>query len=398
MGEKMTTVRHCPICLGSIVKEIHRHRFVLFEDHPLAGDCVTVICQNCGMAFNQATASSEAYVSYYTSLSKYINPASFKILEPRFIKLADIFSTICPDRNLSILDAGSGSGGFLACLRMLGYKRLTAMDPAPGCVEFIRRELDIEAKVGTLDNSPFSPESFDVVISTGVFEHLLSPISDLAAINKLLVSGGERGGAFIVVPDASRYVDFLDAPFNEFNIEHINHFSSKTLTFLFELHGWSVKYIGYDELYLSPKWVEPIIYGLFNHDNSQNNSIKLNLNHDFNKKIDDYIFKSIKLLNNIDKKLNNSLSKVDEVILWGSGQLSSLLLSQTILAKIKLFAVLDSNPAYLGHHLVGSPVGGPELKGTFGGPIVIASIRSHNSIRKMIKEQLGWKNEIISLI
>jgi hypothetical protein len=40
--------------------------------------------------------------------------------------------------------------------------------------------------------------------------------------------------AFILVPDASRFAEFMVSPFQDINIEHINHFSADTLNKLFE--------------------------------------------------------------------------------------------------------------------------------------------------------------------
>ncbi|MDR2302280.1 MAG: class I SAM-dependent methyltransferase [Deltaproteobacteria bacterium] len=394
----MSAVRSCPVCSCLEVEELHRHRFVLFDGHPLAGDCSTVICKNCSMAFNQTTAPAEVYDSYYASLSKYAISFSPPSGESRFTKTAKLFSALCPDKNLSILDVGCGSGGILASLRDLGYDRLTGLDPSPSCVELVKNELGIEAKVGTLDDPPFKPESFDVVVSTGVFEHLLSPIKALSSIAKLLASGRERGGAFIMVPDASRYVDYLDSPLQDFNVEHINHFNPRTLSYLFELQGWTSSFFGGDKLSLTSKWTEPIAYGLFSHNNSKNISVKTKFDMSFKSKILDYIDKSTKLLDKIDKNLRKNLLNDDEVILWGCGQLSSLLLSQTVLGEKKLRAVLDSNPVYRNRRLVGAPVGGPELKGDFDGPVVISSIREHHSIESQIKDNLGWNNRIISLI
>jgi SAM-dependent methyltransferase len=349
------------------------------------------------MAFNQAAASVEAYDLYYALLSKYAAPLSSQAQQARFSKIADIFASLCPDRSLSILDAGCGSGGFLANLRRLGYGKLAAMDPAPGCVELVRKELGIEARAGTLKSPPFEPASFDVVVSTGVFEHLLAPESDLSSIGKLLTGRGE-GGAFIVVPDASRYADFLTAPFNDFNIEHINHFSPKTLAYLFELRSWRKKAAGRGELAVTPTWTEPFVYGLYLFTKGKRDLNEINYDAMFEHDIKRYVFKSTEMLKEIDNKLKNELYNINEYVLWGCGQLSSLLLSQTILGELKLRAVIDSNPAYAGRRLLGAPVGGPEMKGEFTGPVVVASIREWQSIEKTIKSELGWKNPIVSLV
>ena len=92
--------RACPVCGGNEAAEIHRHRFVLFDGHPLAGECVTAVCERCGMGFNRATAPEEAYRRHYTELSKYATSVSPLAGAGRFAVLADIIARQCPDRSL----------------------------------------------------------------------------------------------------------------------------------------------------------------------------------------------------------------------------------------------------------------------------------------------------------
>ena len=50
-----------------------------------------------------------------------------------------------------------------------------------------------------------------------------------------------NGLAYVEVPDAMRYVDCLVAPFQDFNVEHINHFSAASLTNALATNGFVVE-------------------------------------------------------------------------------------------------------------------------------------------------------------
>jgi SAM-dependent methyltransferase len=365
---------------------------VLFEGHPLSGECETAVCRSCGLGYNRRPATAAAYAAHYSALSKYGTAFSPLAGADKFTRLTDIFRELCPNRAATVLDVGCGAGGFLAKLKEYGYSNLSAMDPTPDCITGVQRELGIDARLGLLADAPFPPHSFDVVISTGVLEHLLSPAEDLTALKNLLVPSG---AAFIVVPDASRYVEFLDAPFQDFNIEHINHFSPATLISLFARQSWQKIALGRDVLPHTPRWNEPVVYGLFRtvagvcdvpeFDENLANNLKA------------YVKESSEALAKIDQRLRHELSGVSEIILGGGGQTASLLLGQTFLKEIRLHAVVDSNPAYAGNKLAGAVVGGPNLKGNFSGPVVVATIREYQSVERHVREILKWNNRIISL-
>jgi SAM-dependent methyltransferase len=368
---------------------------ILFEDHPLSGECETVVCKTCGLGFNQRPSTAEAYVAHYAALSKYATSFSPLANADKFSRLADIFIDLYPNRSSSILDVGCGAGGFLAKLKEYGYRNLSAMDPTPACVTGVQRDLGIDARLGVLAEPPFPPNSFDVVISTGVLEHLLLPADDLKALKNLLVP---FGAAFIVTPDASRYTEFLDAPFQDFNIEHINHFSPDTLNTLFIRQGWQKVALGQDVLSHTPKWSEPVVYGLFRPLAGENRSPLPAFDKKLADNLKSYVRNSAVLLDKIDRHLRRELAGISEVIVWGAGQTSSLLLSQTILKDLRIRAVVDSNPAYAGRSMAGAPVGGPELRGSFNGPVVVATIREYQAVERIIRETLKWDNRILSLI
>jgi SAM-dependent methyltransferase len=390
----MISRRPCPVCSGIEAEAIHEHTFILFDGHPLSGKCVTVICRKCGLGFNQQVPPVEAYAAHYTELSKYATSFSPMVGADKFAKLADILTRIFPNKEAAILDVGCGAGGFLAKLRECGYSNLSAMDPNPACVEAVRRALNIDARVGVLSEPPFPLASFDLVISTGVLEHLLNPAEDLTGLKNLLIPGG---AAFVVEPDASRYVEFLDAPFQDFNIEHINHFSPETLRSLFCRQGWPEIALGREVMPHTPKWNEPIVYGLFKPGGNTMESPVPGFDTELSNNLKAYVQKSATLLAEIDHRLHRDLASTDEVIVWGAGQTVSLLLSSTCLSKMNIRAVVDSNPVYVGRRLAGAPVGGPDIRGDFTGPVVVGTIREGAAVEKIIRETLKWNNPIVTL-
>jgi SAM-dependent methyltransferase len=293
--------------------------------------------------------------------------------------------------NTAVLDVGCGSGGFLESLRKRGFTNLSGLDPTPECIRIIREDLKLDARVGTIAEHPFPPQSFDLVLSTVVFEHLLNPGMDVDRMADFLKPAGM---AFILVPDASRFSEFMVSPFQDVNVEHINHFSSDTLDKLFEGRGWERVNKGNLLVNSSPTWQLTLIWGLYR--KGGDTRYISGVDHSLRKGLSEYCTKSETLLTTMITRLRADLTEDDEVILWGAGHLTSVLLAHGGLKGKRLRAIIDSNPNYVGKTLAGAPVGGHELRGDYAGPIVVATIREQDSVVSQIK-QLGWTNRIVRL-
>jgi SAM-dependent methyltransferase len=382
--------RSCPVCGNTDADVLHRLRLALFDDHPLAHDCVTAVCLNCGMGFNRETLPPEAYNRYYVKLSKYVVSTSATAPVPRLPECADILARLIP-HDAAILDVGCGSGGVLAALQQRGFTHLAGLDPTSECIRIIRDDLGLDARIGTIAEHAFPPRSFDLVLSTVVFEHLLNPGMDVDKMADLLKP---EGMAFILVPDASRYSEFMVSPFQDINVEHINHFSSDTLNKLFENRGWERLDVGSATFTLTPTWQSTLIWGLYRKRDQVGRLT--NIDHRLRDGLLDYIAKSEAMLSNMTANLRHDLASDNEVILWGAGHLTSLLLAHGGLEDKHVKAVIDSNPNYVGKILAGAPVGSHELRGDFRGPIVVATVREQDAVIFQIR-QLGWQNRLIRL-
>ncbi len=105
-------------------------------------------------------------------------------------------------------------------LRRLGFTRLVGIDPSSACVANTMKR-GIEAHPGTFGAMESAIGLFDCIVVSHVLEH----VQDLAEACDFLVSHLTDGGIlYAEVPDGSRYGEFLFAPFQDFNTEHINHF------------------------------------------------------------------------------------------------------------------------------------------------------------------------------
>jgi len=383
-------LRYCPVCGSAEADELHRLHLVLFDDHPLAHDYVTAVCTTCGMGFNRETLSAEHYNRYYAELSKYVADTAASAPVPRLPECADILSRLIP-RDASILDVGCGSGGFLESLRKRGFTRLAGLDPTPECIRIIREELGMEARVGTTAGHRFPPRSFDLALSTVVFDHLLHPGLDVDRMADLLKPGGM---AFILVPDASRFAEFMASPFQDLNVEHINHFSADTLDKLFEHRGWVRLDAGSATFTLTPTWRSTLIWGLYR--KSDRAGSLSAVDHTLRENLMDYIARSEAMLGRMAANLRADMAADTDIMIWGAGHPTSQLLACGALEGKRIRAFIDSNPNYAGKTLAGSPVGGHELRGDFQGPVVVATVREQDAVISQIR-QLGWPNRLVRL-
>ncbi len=385
-------IRSCPVCGSERSEEIHRLNLTLFDDHPLPDSCVTGVCIDCGMAFNRETASADHYKRYYQTLSKYVESTASSAVKPRLPECSIQLAKLLPKESY-ILDVGCGSGGVLASLKQNGFTRLAGIDPTEACIRQVRDTLGIDARVGTLDNPPFPPEGFDVAISTVVFEHLLNPGDDIDKIGSLLKPDGL---VYILVPDVTRYAEFLLAPYQDVNVEHINHFSKQSLDNLFTVRGWSVVASGVAPFVCSPTWSATLAWGLYRKPTGKMAQSHLEFDSKSRQALQEYFSASGRLLERISDNLSRSLIGQDEIIIWGGGHTTSMLLTTGALQSKKILGIVDSNVNYQGRVIRNIPVGSFSLIPSSEIPIVVATIREQDAVIDRIRT-LGLNNPLITL-
>jgi hypothetical protein len=111
----------------------------------------------------------------------------------------------------------------------------------------------------------------------------------------------------------------------------------------------------------------------------------------------DYLERSRKMMLALDRHLQQALSGVNEVVVWGYGQLAMKLLVETCLSEKRLAAIVDSNPMYHGQSVLGVRIMPPASAADFSAPILVTSTLHHASIAATIRESLRLPNRIIAL-
>ncbi|HBY09363.1 MAG TPA: methyltransferase type 11 [Chloroflexi bacterium] len=393
-----TTQRMCPVCGTGQVDWLHTQRFELPAGHPLTGGYDVVHCIACGFVYADSAVSQADYDRFYAQYSKYEdgktgtgggeNPFDRVRLEETARQIADFLQ----DPTVRILDVGCANGGLLRALNDLGYENLCGLDPSPVCVENTRA-LGLEAYLGSLFQ-PFPHGKFDCVVLSHTLEHVQDVRGAIAWIGDMLDPGGANL-AYIETPDAARYVDFLYAPFQDFNTEHINHFSKISLENALELAGFETLASGEKTLTINPTMFYPAVYGFWKKLAARPIASFRPDTH-LAAQMDAYIRESRTILDGIEKRLQAVLAQSPRVIVWGVGQLALKLLVETSLGKAEIAAFVDSNPINHGKVLHGVKIFVPEAIHIMHEPIVITSTLHQASIAKQIRG-MGLENKLIFL-
>lgn len=397
--------RPCPVCANTQVEVLHHQKFTLSAGHILPDAYDVVWCPACGFAYADTPASQQDYDAYYADFSKYQDDKTStggggaEWDARRLQETARAIAEVVPDRQARILDVGCANGGLLGELKALDYTHLVGVDPSPACVANAGRNFDVEAVTGWLGRLPENMGKFDVVMLAHVLEHVADVTSAVGELSQLLK---ENGTLYVEVPDASRYADYLIAPFQDFNTEHINHFGLFSLRSLFGSHGFTEVSSGQKEIESSPGCPYPVAYAFFRRSNAASGPVmsekqSFPIDSVFQKSLLRYISLSRAKLQQIEQLLAPHVGEEKPLIVWGTGQLSMKLLAETSLGRAAIAAFVDGNPINQGKKIAGVPVVAPEQISGMNHPILIATLLHHQAITARIRDDLRLTNPIIML-
>src|ERR1700730_12156047 len=223
--------RACGACGATGNTVCHHQRFIVPDGYPLPNEYNVALCRRCGFVYADPAATQRDYDRFYCEWSKYDDSAtaSGSGVSPfdaaRLSTTASAIARALPSRAASILDAGCATGGLLTPLRDQGFTAVAGLDPSPRCAAACH-DRGFEAYVGSIASAPAHMPKFDCVVFSHVLEHVYDIPAFFTSARRLLAPGG---CVYLETPDATRYDDYLYAPFQEFNTEHINHFSARAL-------------------------------------------------------------------------------------------------------------------------------------------------------------------------
>ena len=400
LGPPSPVGRLCPVCEGQDRDILHTQAFVLPEGHPLSDGYDVVCCRACSFVFADTVADQKAYDEFYAKLSKYednttvtgagVTPWDLKRVQDTAAGIARYL----PDKSARVVDVGCANGGLLNALKGLGYENLCGVDPSPGCVAYVRDHLGIEAYAGVLDPIPVEVKPADAVILSHVLEHVRELRPALAAVREVMKPGGVL---YVEVPDATRYTDFVFSPFQDFNTEHINHFSENLLAQLLDSCGFRPTASGRGQCESGPGMPYPIAFVFGIGDGTSSPTPRaFATDETLRPAIREYIRKSSVLLEAIDGRIRKALEGAGPILVYGAGQLAMKLLAETSLGEADIVAFVDGNPINHGKVIRGVPVLSPDQVRGMPQPILITSTLHEREIVQKIAE-MGLPNRVLTL-
>jgi len=193
-----------------------------------------VRCLDCGLLFlNPRPKQEEMKIYYPQNYEPYRRVVhAFKSNLGRILyrfKLRSRVNLVLEQgSNGRLLDIGCAAGGFLWEMRNQGGWDVRGVEVDAASVDFARRKLGLDVYHGTMGESCFPDDYFDVVTMWDVIEHLYDPFETLIEIRRVLKPGGKL---IISTPNADswdayffgRYWIGLDFP------RHLYVFSPGTL-------------------------------------------------------------------------------------------------------------------------------------------------------------------------
>jgi len=390
--------RACEICGGYQNTLLYKQ---VFSQISLGGSLLSgydvVVCDTCGFCFADGIPKLEIFDVYYRDMSKYEkrergdNESTYE--KARFQLMADLILEKLESHHTRIFEVGCANGQLLALLKNAGYANVFGIEPSPVSAEIARERYGISVSADTLSSMDMNQVPFDFLILAGVLEHVRDLNPSLQQLKKLLSPDGH---IFITVPDASRYAEGEDAPFQEFSLEHINFFGPDSLTNLLRANGFIKESIQADMIESNFRTTTPVIHGLFKNSHLvPSSSLSRDLQTETGLKT--YIEQSAKGNLKIQDNINSLVNKDQPIIVWGTGAHTLRLLATSRLGEAKIKAFVDSNPRYQGKSLNNVPIISPHALKGMTETIMISSRIYQEEIANQIRNDLKLGNGLVKL-
>lgn len=348
-----------------------------------------VVCKKCGNVYVDVNATQEDYNAYYKSESahalSYYEVYGEEHTNKYFSDILNIFEKNI-DKNSKIVDIASGVGDFSLFLKNKGYKNVSALDISDRCIKILKEKNIDTIKSDTINFDKKYEGKFDLAVLIHSLEHYLDFKSAINGAKKLLKKGGYL---YIEVPDASKYCDVDAVPYTMFTLEHTFHLTLETIDNISRTCGLSL--VDKNIFYKAGSY--HVLYGLFKNE-GEIKEPKYTL------ETKNAVEKYEKFCaNKIKPSIEQFEKSKEELILWGIGASTALLLNETF-NNCNVISLIDRNKARQGlNYKIGErnlTIKDPSTIENGVGTIVILPYWYKASISKQIKE-MGFKNKIVSL-
>ncbi len=372
--------RPCPICAGKERTVYYRQQF---SEGPLGDGYDVVICEECGAAFADDIPSQAELDAYYRQFSKYTYSDSEgreSIYDLR--RFETIIDQIVPElgQDAEILDIGCATGGLLAGLKRRGYHRLLGADPSPACAQATTRLYGIECLTASIVELKDISRRFDLIILVGVLEHIRDVADALSIVAGLLKPGGK---IYCGQPDIEQFAQCINAPFQQFSIEHLNFFSAPSLRNLLARAGgrevkhwqWMVEW--------RADMLDSMVSGLFTVDGSD---VPVEFDRLSRPALVEYIARCTEDSRQLVPVIEEIVARAEPIFVWGVGTHTRRLLKTTRLNQANIIAFVDSDERWENGRLADWPIVAPAQCLGRDEPVLVSSKAFQSEIVDKIRE------------
>lgn len=394
MQDDQSRISRCPLCGGRRRELIFKQQFESLGSASLMSGYEVVACLECGFVFAADIPPVEVFGRYYAKASKYeFSHAGGKQHASEVSRLADLADWIAGhcSQESRLIDVGCATGELLVQLRDRGFTSLAGLDPSEACVQYGRDRLGLKMIKGVFENRQPSESPYDVLVLSAVLEH----VPDLRACIERMTSWIVPNGQVVLeVPDAAHFADTLNAPYQEFSVEHINFFSEESLANLMESHGFRTEATRH---YICSAGAGVTGAGLtmaFRAGETPRPPLKENVSTEGLKR---YLKRCESWVDHETQVIQDLVASQEPILVWGTGTLCQRLLATTPFRNANILAFIDSNPHYQGQKLHHRPVLAPGELVRFKEPVLITSWAFHTEIEHQIRSTLGLTNRLIRI-
>ncbi|MCF8465076.1 MAG: methyltransferase domain-containing protein [Flavobacteriales bacterium] len=215
--------QNCLVCKSPKLKPVNG-----FEKHHL------VKCKSCSFVFCKPIPTQEELNAVYEGYGRndYLSDLTIQAYE----RVLDSFE---PYRKTNrLIDVGCGIGYFLEVAKRRGWE-VYGTEYTQEAVAICEGK-GASMQLGPLNTANYEAESFDIICSFEVIEHINNPLLELASFNKILRKGGL---VYCTTPNFNAVERYqLGADWNVLTYpEHLSYYTPNTLKRVFKEAGFSTK-------------------------------------------------------------------------------------------------------------------------------------------------------------
>ncbi|MDX1651965.1 MAG: class I SAM-dependent methyltransferase [Brumimicrobium sp.] len=215
----------CLVCQSSRLKPLPRYSKTFL-----------VKCLACGFVFSKKIPDTEELEKHYSGYHRndYLSPITVK----RYHEILDKMEVF--RKTNRIIDVGCGIGYFLDEAKKRGWE-VYGTEYTQEAVDICEQKGILMHK-GPLNTANYSPESFDIITSFEVIEHINNPLEEVIRFKEMLRPGGL---VYITTPNFDSLLRYrLKEKYNVITYpEHLSYYTPKTIKRLFKNNGFKTQEI-----------------------------------------------------------------------------------------------------------------------------------------------------------